>query len=349
MFTQRPNFGGLAWTPAPIAMGKDTLRKSRKTRIHQIKLYPMESAVQNQLDSELAAMPIIVAGITRSGLTLVTSMLQAAGFDCAGGKWPFEPYPMGEIPWEQMSGKVVKVVDTQNQIPPKQFGPYRVILMKRNFKQQTKSIEKFLRYFKVPLVKWGRGSAIEKSLEKDFEKILSWTKRQPLHLLMTFEQLISEPEKTAMAIHQFVTQKHILDVDLVSVEKMAALVVGRRSSDCYPTMLEIELQKTIEQREIEALGLGHGKRVWHFAFGWGKVIDIDFANGKTLVDLEADSISYYHMGEGYKTYTRNSEGNHYFTAPSGEFFDSEKPSSEWPGTLSLKHAALNPKITFNQK
>ncbi len=283
---------------------------------------------------------IIVAGMTRSGLTLTMSMLQAAGVECAG-EYPFEPYQIGEIPWAQMHGKAVKVVDTQNQIPPKQHGPYHVILLKRDFKEQAKSIEKFIRFFGQNIPAHAKGNVIVKSLEADYKEISSWARKQERCEIVKFEDLIDFPEIKAHSIYSLVSGGDMVRQEIL--EKMAAVVV-KRSAKCYPTMLETELIES-QKKEI---------RLWHFAFGWCKLIDVRLKPGAdlvlkefALVDLEADEIEYYSMGIGNVNYKRNKDGHHYFTAPLSDFFESEQ--AELPGILSLKHTALNPKVRFNEK
>ena len=56
--------------------------------------------------------------------------------------------------------------------------------------------------------------------------------------------------------------------------------------------------RQIEQNKIE---VEIGKRYYHYIFGWCTVTHPP-TKDKVLVDLEADEIEYYTMGEGYKTY-----------------------------------------------
>lgn len=92
-----------------------------------------------------------------------------------------------------------------------------------------------------------------------------------------------------------------------------------------------------------------GKRVYHFAFGWCK-IDAPMAVGekgkeKILVDLEADEIEYYVMGQGRKSFQRNLKtGKHILLTPISELLLTDKLSKG--NTLALQILALSPKITF---
>ena len=86
---------------------------------------------------------IIVAGITRSGLTLMMQILHKGGYPCFGN-WPaFEGYNFGLIPWTLAKRRSVKLVDAQKQLPPP--GDYHVIRLRRDLKQQTKSIIKLMK------------------------------------------------------------------------------------------------------------------------------------------------------------------------------------------------------------
>ena len=57
---------------------------------------------------------IIVAGLTRSGLSVTMQMLWAGGYPCLG-RWPaFEQYAVGRVPWHLLPDRVaVKLVDAQ--------------------------------------------------------------------------------------------------------------------------------------------------------------------------------------------------------------------------------------------
>lgn len=68
---------------------------------------------------------LIVAGITRSGLSLTMQMLHAGGYPCEGEPPDFEPHPVGEMPWERCERRAVKLVDAHHQFPP--AGSYDVI------------------------------------------------------------------------------------------------------------------------------------------------------------------------------------------------------------------------------
>lgn len=82
---------------------------------------------------------ILVVGLTRSGLSLTMQMLHAGGHSCFGGPPAFDGYDLGKIPWRSVGMMAVKVVETHLQFPPRDFGPFRVIRLGRDFREQAKS------------------------------------------------------------------------------------------------------------------------------------------------------------------------------------------------------------------
>ncbi len=182
---------------------------------------------------------IIVAGITRSGLTATMQMLDAGGYPCAGKYPSYEAFDIGEIPFEDLQGKAIKVVDTHIQFPP--TGEYHVIRLRRNYKQQAKSMHKLLS-MQMPLPK-SAISQMEKSLPKDYVAIDAWAKRQKGLLELDFEEIITNPMDAAIKIAVFVEQPLV-------VNQMAA-VIKERSTDCYHTMLETTLINDFLKRKFK--------------------------------------------------------------------------------------------------
>ena len=171
---------------------------------------------------------LIIAGITRSGLTLTMQMLHAGGYPCAGEYPAFEGFGIGQIPWDKCFGKAIKVVDTHMQFPPP--GEYSVIRLRRSHKQQAKSQMKLINVLcDIPVTRAGT-RAMEQSLPKDYSKIDAWAAKQKELLTLDFEELILEPNLAALKLIEFTGA--ILDID-----KMMAVVV-KRGTDCYPTLLE---------------------------------------------------------------------------------------------------------------
>lgn len=169
---------------------------------------------------------VIVAGITRSGLTATMQMLYAGGFPCAGSYPSFEEYEVGETPWDECAGKAVKLVDAQLHIPPD--GDYKIIRLQRKRKQQALSFKKFICALFGKPVKVDF-KAIRKSFDRDYAIIDEWVGRHQ-SLYISFEEIIINPAQAATRIANFVDAP--LDID-----KMASCII-KRSPDCYPSMLE---------------------------------------------------------------------------------------------------------------
>lgn len=172
----------------------------------------------------------IIAGLTRSGLTATMQMLNAGGVPCFGTYPAFENYKMGLIPWQEAQGKAVKVVDTHIQFPP--TGDYQVIRLRRDLKQQAKSIVKFLRATGTPVQK-SQTHRIQKSLPADYRKIDTWMSRQQKSIIIDFEKIIQSPYEVAEFLAEF------LEMDL-NIEKMSS-VIKPRSPKCYDGLLEAEM------------------------------------------------------------------------------------------------------------
>ena len=89
-----------------------------------------------------------------------------------------------------------------------------------------------------------------------------------------------------------------------------------------------------------------GKRVYHAIFGWCKVYSSVNPENKTLVNLEADEIDYYVMGQGYEHYKRDESGENILYTPIEDLFEDDK---NIPDIFHLKKVALNPTLTFWKK
>ncbi len=172
-------------------------------------------------------MTVVVAGITRSGLTLAMQMLHAGGFPCEGMYPAFEEHPIGSVPWGECSGKAVKLVDAHLQLPP--AGDYKVVRLARSLKQQAKSVNKFGGICGMPPMPV---PALIESLKRDYAVIDKWARRYPV-LRMTFESLITDSATAAGKLASFIGAP-------MDTQAMAKTVV-ERGTGCYPTMLEIEM------------------------------------------------------------------------------------------------------------
>lgn len=174
---------------------------------------------------------IIVAGCTRSGMTMTMQMLHAGGVPVQGEFPAFEPFDMGTTPWGQVQGTAVKLVDAHLHFPPPDKRPgYRVILTTRNIVQQSQSMAKFLRAagFQLSIDL----KSLQRSLARDNAKIRQWAEQQESMLHLPFEDTLKAPDSTARKILDFIGPEFSLDTG------RAAAVVVKRSPQCYPGMLE---------------------------------------------------------------------------------------------------------------
>ena len=169
---------------------------------------------------------IIVTGIARSGLTAVMQMLHVGGYPCAGEYPAFEPYQIGEIPWNVCKGKAIKLVDAQLHMPHK-LKKQKVILLSRDLAQQAKSLNKFINALTgLPPTS---ESALIRSYRKDYALIGKWVKRQHA-ITIRFEDIVTAPRETARVIADFSGKN-------LDVEKMAKVIIPR-GPECHPQLLE---------------------------------------------------------------------------------------------------------------
>jgi len=173
---------------------------------------------------------IIVAGCTRSGMTMTMQMLQAGGVPVVGKFPAFEEYELGSIPWGDVQGKAVKLVDSHLHFPPDSLGPYRVLLTTRNIVQQAMSTAKFLKdqgfHLGIDQMR------LRKSIERDNAAIREWAERQESVLHVQFEATLANTEAAAAKIRDFIGPEYSLDAD------RAAGAVIKRSPKCYPGLME---------------------------------------------------------------------------------------------------------------
>lgn len=188
---------------------------------------------------------ILVAGITRSGLTVTMQMLDKGGFPCIGERPAFEKYDIGKIPWNECCGKAVKLVDPQLHMPPKyrvissrgtasqKNYKYRIIRLRRNPKQQAKSINKFGKLL-LGLPPLGQ-VALLKGLKKDYKVLNKWSKKYDC-LDLRFEDILEDPLKSAKVISEWIKKP-------LNIDAMASCVI-KRDSNCHP---ELDLyEKTMD-------------------------------------------------------------------------------------------------------
>lgn len=172
---------------------------------------------------------IIVAGCTRSGLTMTMQMLHAGGIECLGRYPAFEDHGIGMIPWHQCSGKAVKLVDAHQQLP--RPGNYRVIRLARDLDQQVASFFKFMRMFGIPFTSEPR-KMMKRSFVESYKTIDRWVGEHP-HRVLQFEAVIENPAAAAQEIADFIERP-------VDVSRMAGAVIAR-SPLCTERFYELEM------------------------------------------------------------------------------------------------------------
>lgn len=187
----------------------------------------------------------IVAGLGRSGSSLVMQMLAAAGHPIYGpdqARAPAYEHPNAmTLParhdWlADAEGRAVKVLDPQRHRLPAQYR-YRVIWCARDPGEQAKSQLKFLAaMFGAPVggrqERRGMASSNLRDKHRAWEAI-SLLPHAPM-IAVRFEDLIGDPLTSARLIAEFV------GIPPEAVPKMAACV-RPRSPRCYDGMMEIEM------------------------------------------------------------------------------------------------------------
>jgi len=178
---------------------------------------------------------VLVMGCTRSGLSLMMQMIHASGYPCKGEPPAFEVYPMMEIPWEDIGGFAVKVVDADTQLPPAGHRA-KIIRMTRDLKEQAKSIQKFTGFLMGIQIAECTEELVE-SLKVSYAKIDQYLKIENADtLVVPFEKLIQYPRYTARRVDKYIRGY----VSEVRVEDMQN-VVRHRNPGCYPGILEMDL------------------------------------------------------------------------------------------------------------
>ncbi|KKL91874.1 hypothetical protein LCGC14_1890270 [marine sediment metagenome] len=177
---------------------------------------------------------LLVAGIIRSGLSLTMQMLCAGGYPCRGEPPAFEPYPAGDIPWDECQGHAVKLVDAHEQLPP--TGTFDVIRLRRNLTEQARSFNKFsCVIFGADTIPTSR---LVGAFRRDYAVIDEWLRGQR-SMVLDFETIITNPITAAIAIQDFVG-------DPLDIQRMAACVL-RRDPQCNSRLLELDLIKAARE------------------------------------------------------------------------------------------------------
>lgn len=185
---------------------------------------------------------IIVSGLTRCGSSLMMQMLYAGGCpiscepgnEAISGEHSDQLSALREIALGLTEGKAIKCLDPHN-FPLPQNKDYLIIWMKRDFKEQAKSITKFMQMLLgVRESKRTMIRKLEKSLPIETLKCYHLLSSYPI-LEVGFEDVINNAKKEAERVAAFV--KEVVQLD---VNKMTTVIIDR-STDCYSGMLESEI------------------------------------------------------------------------------------------------------------
>ena len=191
---------------------------------------------------------IIVTGLGRCGTTLVMHMLDKAGVPLLGdAQYPDYEY---SAEFDILDAALVEK-NLQNKsdfafkiLHPPLFDRLRlnnntkIILLKRDFKQQTLSQIKFAKLHDVEIKQKAK---YEKLLKRDFFILQSKIKRFE-SLTINFEDLITEPGYQAHRITGFINKK--------GNENIMGNCVIKRTVKNYPGFLELQLLK-INYKQIK--------------------------------------------------------------------------------------------------
>lgn len=188
----------------------------------------------------------VVAGLTRSGTSLMMQILDAAGVPLADGTG----YPAYEVEWNlhptaadlaACEDRAVKLLDLHlvgdAGLPP---GAYQFIWMRRDPTEQARSMLKFMRAMGVQVPR-NPPARLVRSIVTDSERALQWIPRRGQTLHVAFEALIDNPEQTIPRVLAWVG---VAPPDRLPDLGRVLRVVRPRPSTCLPTLLELELVTT---------------------------------------------------------------------------------------------------------
>lgn len=198
------------------------------------------------------ALTIIVSGLTRCGSSMMMQMLHAGGcpISCElgneeiSGEHSDQLSALKEIALGLTDGMAIKCLDPHRfPLPPDK--QYVVIWMKRDFKEQAKSITKFMqmllgiRESKRTMIR-----QFEKSLPGETKKCLRIFSKHPL-IEVEFEKVIHNSKEEAERVADF-----LKEIVLLNTDRMASVVIDR-STDCYSGMLESEIIHRAEGKKFK--------------------------------------------------------------------------------------------------
>ena len=190
--------------------------------------------------------PIVVTGFTRCGTSLMMRLLHVGGI---------EPYCPAEnignsyespdtllLPddgsWIHLCyGKAVKILEPLACRPPTLETGYRFIVMRRDHREQVKSMEKFLHLVRgLPPLTSTERRRLRRSLDIDFPRMLARLEsyRNSTVQIVEFSAVLGNPLATCEIVCKFV------GLPLDRAPHMADVVIPR-SAACYPGLLELQV------------------------------------------------------------------------------------------------------------
>lgn len=190
---------------------------------------------------------IVVSGLTRCGSSMMMQMLYAGGCpiscepgnELISGEHSDQLSALRDIALGLTTGMAIKCLDPHNFILPPDK-KYIFIWMKRDYKEQSKSIAKFMQMLLgVKESKRTLARKFEQSLPSETRKCWRMYADHPM-IEVRFEDVIANPKEEAIRVADFIKDVVILDTD-----KMTSVVINR-STDCYSGMLETELIRRAE-------------------------------------------------------------------------------------------------------
>lgn len=185
---------------------------------------------------------IVVSGLTRCGSSLMIQMLYAGGCpiscepgnEMISGEHSDQLSALRDIALGLTSGMAIKCLDPHNfPLPPDK--KYIFIWMRRDYKEQSKSIAKFMQMLLgVKESKRTLARSFEQSLPNETRKCFRLYADHPF-IEVRFEDLINNPKEESERVADF-----LKDVVTLDTNRMAFPVINR-STECYSGMLENEL------------------------------------------------------------------------------------------------------------
>lgn len=175
----------------------------------------------------------IVTGCGRCGSTMVMRMLHKGGMDVVGNHIAYEDdrgsmVKKNDLWLAEAQGKAIKLLDLQLCNLPDEF-TYQAIFLKRDHRQQAKSIVKFAQQVAQMPIKSSEWKRLSKDLPKDEMKSMEMLVNRGIqYQVMQFEEILKVPLYSATVLRGFLQ----LELDTV---KMAGVVM-QRSPECSPDM-----------------------------------------------------------------------------------------------------------------